>query len=411
MGFKPASDIKIQTILNSANKYTIGFGYPPSNFNKIPQSKPMTIFTSGHGWTKGSGGTTVVSDSTEYTHTGSKSLKMTSGIDTPVYVDKTATWDISGKYIKLDVYIPDSTTLATIGLFLDSGTTLSKYCAIGGATDTYRTGWNTMYYKPLVAAQFGGFVDADLANINHVRLQVSPKTGKSTTVYVDNISLVVDTAEKAKFTFTFDDGYSSVFDTAKPIMDEYGFRGVCYIVTGTVGKTGKMTLAQLHKLQDCGWDICSHTVDHKYFITDKLSNVEIERQLLESKRWLIENGFSKGANHFASPGGEFTDAHIPLIKKYYQTHRTVLEMNESFPPANPHQIHIRYPLSSTSLATFQAWVDKGIKTKSHLWTCYHKIETPASASTIVTPIMFQSMVDYVNTNRANIDIVVPSDIG
>ena len=61
---------------------------------------------------------------------------------------------------------------------------------------------------------------------------------------------------------TFDDGYTSVFTTAFPIMQQYGMVGTVYMNMGYVGDDGYLTLDQLHQLYDAGWTIGDHTPVH-----------------------------------------------------------------------------------------------------------------------------------------------------
>jgi peptidoglycan/xylan/chitin deacetylase (PgdA/CDA1 family) len=64
---------------------------------------------------------------------------------------------------------------------------------------------------------------------------------------------------------TFDDGYSDVYQNAFPIMKEYGFTGVVYVITSTFEDDksyGYMQPAELKELIRAGWEIGSHGVTH-----------------------------------------------------------------------------------------------------------------------------------------------------
>ncbi len=62
---------------------------------------------------------------------------------------------------------------------------------------------------------------------------------------------------------TFDDGYRSVFDLALPVLNQNGFKGVVYVITGYVGAPTYMNSEQLTVLFANGWEIGSHTVSHE----------------------------------------------------------------------------------------------------------------------------------------------------
>jgi len=61
---------------------------------------------------------------------------------------------------------------------------------------------------------------------------------------------------------TFDDGDSTVYTVAFPIMKEYGFVGVNYIVGTYMGAEGFMNADQLKETIAAGWEVGSHTMTH-----------------------------------------------------------------------------------------------------------------------------------------------------
>ena len=75
-----------------------------------------------------------------------------------------------------------------------------------------------------------------------------------------------------KMVLTFDDGYTSVYTTAFPIMQQYGIKGTVYINTALVGTPGRLNLQQLQTLYNAGWTIANHTPNHTNLITGSLTN-------------------------------------------------------------------------------------------------------------------------------------------
>jgi peptidoglycan/xylan/chitin deacetylase (PgdA/CDA1 family) len=73
---------------------------------------------------------------------------------------------------------------------------------------------------------------------------------------------------------TFDDGYADNVTNALPILKEYGFRATCFIVSHRLGayntwdadvlggRKQLMTIAQLAKWVDAGFEVGSHTCTH-----------------------------------------------------------------------------------------------------------------------------------------------------
>ncbi|MCL4441075.1 MAG: polysaccharide deacetylase family protein, partial [Firmicutes bacterium] len=72
---------------------------------------------------------------------------------------------------------------------------------------------------------------------------------KEAAVSFDRLQAVTNTLDRGLVTITFDDGYESVYNEAKPRMDKYGFSVAAYIITDLAGAPVRMTLKQLKELQ------------------------------------------------------------------------------------------------------------------------------------------------------------------
>ena len=66
---------------------------------------------------------------------------------------------------------------------------------------------------------------------------------------------------------TFDDGSESIYATALPIMQRYGFTGTAYIVYHYVGITHYMNADEIRALRAAGWEIGSHSLTHRDLTT------------------------------------------------------------------------------------------------------------------------------------------------
>lgn len=68
---------------------------------------------------------------------------------------------------------------------------------------------------------------------------------------------------------TFDDGQMSVYDQAFPIMQQYGFVGVNYIVANRLEAEGFMGPGELAELHAAGWEVGSHSYTHADLTVDR----------------------------------------------------------------------------------------------------------------------------------------------
>lgn len=124
---------------------------------------------------------------------------------------------------------------------------------------------------------------------------------------------------------TYDDTDEEQFSIAKPEMDKYGFKGVYFIMTISIGRPRYMTKEQIKQLSDEGHVIASHTWDHSRFDRYKPEH-EIEeggrkkivndwdQQLLKTKKKL-EEITGKPVEHFAFPFGLWNHDGLPEIEK------------------------------------------------------------------------------------------------
>ncbi|MBS1749393.1 MAG: polysaccharide deacetylase family protein [Bacteroidetes bacterium] len=111
---------------------------------------------------------------------------------------------------------------------------------------------------------------------------------------------------------TYDDGDVDQYNIAAPEMAKYGFKGVYFVMTVSLGRSIYMTKEQIKKLSDDGNVIASHTWDHHD--VRHYSEVDWDKQLTSSVKEL-EKITSKPVKYFAYPFGAWNKAAIPALKK------------------------------------------------------------------------------------------------
>jgi peptidoglycan/xylan/chitin deacetylase (PgdA/CDA1 family) len=112
---------------------------------------------------------------------------------------------------------------------------------------------------------------------------------------------------------TFDDGYLDTYDTAYPILKEYGFKAVVFPVTdfarrvnwwdATPGLAGAplMTAQQIMELRESGAEIGSHGVSHRSFPTLDTGSL---RKEMEDSRAALETLLGSPIQTLAYPYGD-----------------------------------------------------------------------------------------------------------
>jgi len=152
---------------------------------------------------------------------------------------------------------------------------------------------------------------------NPGNLQIRSDSDKSNFVIDDIRAIPQPELDKPRVCFTFDDSLTSHYTEAFPIMREYGYCGTVYTITGEIGSAGSLSLSEMNEMYDYGWEFASHTVSHEP-LTDQ-SYPEVESEIGNSKRWLRENGFRRGSNHFSPPYRSYDEEILDIAMDYYYT--------------------------------------------------------------------------------------------
>lgn len=131
-----------------------------------------------------------------------------------------------------------------------------------------------------------------------------------------------DTLPKKPVIITFDDGYQSVWDHAKPVLDQANFTATVFLVSQAIGKRNIWDLqksvpilpcmdrAICQRLLDDGWEIGSHGLNH--YALPELSLEPLNEELTGSKISL-EQLFNRQVTAFCYPHGAWNkriQAHV-----------------------------------------------------------------------------------------------------
>jgi peptidoglycan/xylan/chitin deacetylase (PgdA/CDA1 family) len=129
---------------------------------------------------------------------------------------------------------------------------------------------------------------------------------------------------------TFDDTDLDQYTVAYPEMRKYGFKGMFFIMTVSLGKAHYMSREQVHTLSEDGNTIGSHTWDHhnvkKYEGNDWITQLDKPTKQLEQIT-------GKSIRYFAYPFGLWNTAAFPELKK--RGFVAAFQLNEKPDPQDP----------------------------------------------------------------------------
>jgi peptidoglycan/xylan/chitin deacetylase (PgdA/CDA1 family) len=112
---------------------------------------------------------------------------------------------------------------------------------------------------------------------------------------------------------TYDDTDEDQYTVAKPVMDQYGYKGVFFIMTVSIGKNHYMSKDQIRELSQAGHVIGSHTWDHKN--VKKYEEADYVTQIEKPTKQLREIT-GKKIDYFAYPFGLWRPEAIPHLKEH-----------------------------------------------------------------------------------------------
>ena len=121
---------------------------------------------------------------------------------------------------------------------------------------------------------------------------------------------------------TFDDGYLSIYDTAFPMLNEFGFPFTVFVSTGPIDRaqSNYMSWGNIKEMASAGVTIANHLVEHSYML-DKLQGEAqvdwIERmreEILEAQQTITRHS-GQDNKFLAYPYGEYDNDIKSLVEE------------------------------------------------------------------------------------------------
>lgn len=252
----------------------------------------------------------------------------------------------------------------------------------------------------------------------------------------------VETLPVPFITFRFDDNYQGTYANAKPILDEFGWKGVFAVATQKettegydfcldCGRDNFVSYDEVRKMQDDGWDIAAHGFHH-FALGDLLwtglpdTNVEknktnfytcynlpcTEEEFSMARMILESEGLMKGARFWVWPFGQtnaISDIALRLIPKYYALGSWC---NPKAPAGIPLTNRYTLPIADMSRGSTEvehlAWVKKQIDATcgygGWLTLLFHYIYLPedrANHGIGHTTTFLKNVCDYIKMKQQN----------
>ncbi len=188
----------------------------------------------------------------------------------------------------------------------------------------------------------------------------------------------------AMISLTFDDGWASIYNNARPILNANQLVSTQYVISGVLNTADYMTNQQVLDFKTDGAEIGDHTVNH-IPLTNKAGltagNTSVTNEIQGNKNALVALGITP--TDFASPEGEYDTETINALQAAgIQTQRSV-EQGYNSPDAgifNPYDIKVQNITRATTVADVQSWIDEAKATNTWLVIVYHEVnDTPVES--------------------------------
>ena len=123
---------------------------------------------------------------------------------------------------------------------------------------------------------------------------------------------LINNKNKRKILLTIDDGFSSFYENAWPILKEKKIPFILFVSTREVGSLNYMTWSQIQELSEQDFvEIGNHSHTHEYLVEESKEFIknDIEKSIL-----IFKNELGKNSKFFSYPFGEYSLEFKKIIK-------------------------------------------------------------------------------------------------
>ena len=144
---------------------------------------------------------------------------------------------------------------------------------------------------------------------------------------------LLNNKKQRKILLTIDDGFSSFYEKAWPILKEREIPFILFVSTREIGSFNYMTWDQIKEIaQENFVEIGNHSHSHEYLVEE---NIEIIKEDIEKSIKIFKDELGKNSNFFSYPFGEYSLEFKELIKslnfKYaFGQHSGVMDETKDF---------------------------------------------------------------------------------
>jgi peptidoglycan/xylan/chitin deacetylase (PgdA/CDA1 family) len=275
------------------------------------------------------------------------------------------------KYTFKDSYVSDVPSFVTVQFGMASGT----YSFIDVVNPPVAANWSTATGNITVPSgaknmtvfhlikQVGSLSVSGLSLVKGSATGTTPLTivsGTSTAVTPD---LSAGLSKEGMVTLTFDDGFESQYQNAKPMLDAAGYKATFYVVSGFVNTPDYMTSEEVQNLDKDGMEIGAHTRTHSDLVA--LTADQLQAEIAGSKADL-ESLLSKPITTFDYPFGTYDNQVVQAVKDAGFTGARSVNAGFNTKNSDKFLLNDQHLENTVTVAQAQQWIDQAIANKTWL---------------------------------------------
>lgn len=255
-----------------------------------------------------------------------------------------------------------------------------------------------------IEERFNTQIASSEKNSEVVDARHSSVTGNDYSVLGDRLNNIDEFQPLGIVNFTFDDSYSENVLT-KSIFEEYGLICDFAIITDKVNNAtnGYQGIDWYIDAYKQGYGIQSHTRTHRDLNVDGLSDTEVYREIVSSKKILENLGLP--VSGFVSPSSVTKDAYSHLIEENYDYAINHLANNYLSSPMDRSvdRYHLqRMSLAATDIDLIKKAIDKTIANRMLLMFYDHRTGYDGSASEAKLREVLEYVKEKTNQNKLKV---------
>jgi peptidoglycan/xylan/chitin deacetylase (PgdA/CDA1 family) len=205
---------------------------------------------------------------------------------------------------------------------------------------------------------------------------------------------------RALVSLTFDDGYSSTFTNAIPLLKKEDFTSTQFIITDAVGESGYVTAGNIKTMAGDGEEIASHTVTHDDMTQETASQLKTE---LANSQTKLTTWSGQSITDMAYPYGLYNSAVTTATAQYYSGARGVEPGLNSKDNFNPQDLKVENVFDTTTTAQISSWIAEAQATNTWLILVYHSVSATPTDDNNVTPAQLSDQLAAIKASGITVE--------